>query len=176
MATARLYELVIGERGALSELLEETEGELTPEIEQLLNELDLKIDQKIENVGLYLIDEQAEVKALKEEEARLAARRKAKERGIDGLKQYAARMLRLAGRDSVKGLRCTVALQKNPPSLKGELDEATLKTLAAADPALVTHVPESYTLNRRAVLDAHKAGKLIPAGLVVEQGESLRVR
>jgi hypothetical protein len=182
MSKATLHELVIGERRALSELLDETEGELTPEIEQLLTELDLKIDDKLESVGLYVLGQTAIVKAIKEEEARLAARRKAVERGVDGLKAYAERMMREAGKTSVKGTRCTVALQKNPPSVKGDLDVEQLRNLATIEEQfdsairLVRRVPETFSLDRRAVLELHKGGDALPEGLTVEQGESLRIR
>lgn len=182
MAKATLHELVIGERGALSELLEETEGEFTVQIEQLLTELNLKIDDKLESVGLYILGQIAQAKAIKEEEARLAARRKAVERGVEGLKGYAERMMREAGKTTVKGTRCTVALQKNPPAVRGELTEETLRALAAieasaeAEIRLVRRIPESFTLDRRACLELAKAGDQLPEGLTIEQGDSLRIR
>jgi hypothetical protein len=37
-------------------------------------------------------------------------------------------------------------------------------------------VPESFVLDRRAVLDAHKAGAPIPPGLSIERSTSLRIR
>ena len=176
MSGAKLYELVIGERGALSELLEETEGELTPEIEQLLADLDLKIDDKLASVGLYIIGQQGEAEQVKIEEGRLAARRKAIERGVSGLKMYAERMLRLAGRDRVKTPRVTIALQANPPSVKGDLDEGALRSLFMIESQLVRHRPETFELDRRAALEWHKSGGALPDGLTVEQGQSLRIR
>lgn len=176
MSKATLYDLVVGERGALSELLEETDGELTPELEQLLTELDLKIDDKLESLGLYVLDQLGDAAKVKEEEQRLAARRKSIERGVEGLKRYAERLMAAAGKEKVKTSRVTVALQKNPPSLKGELTTEQLDTLFDQGSALVRLVPATMSLDRRAALELHKAGTPLPDGLTVEQGTSLRIR
>lgn len=176
MAKATLYDLVIGERGALSELLEETDGEFTPEIEQLLGELDIKIDDKLESIGLYVLDQTGDAAKLKDEEQRLAARRKAIERGVDGLKRYAERLMLASGKEKVKSTRVTVALQKNPPAVKGELTSLELEELFDQGSSIVRLVPAALSLDRRAALELHKAGQPLPDGLTVEQGQSLRIR
>lgn len=174
--SAKLHELVVGEHRALEELLEETGGEFTPEIEQLLTELDLKIEEKLERVGVYYKQQVADAETCKEMAAHFTARAKAFTTGAEGLKSYAERMMRLASVEKVKRPLATLAIQMNPPSVQGELDEEALRTLAQFEPAMVTHRPETWSLNKRAVLDAAKAGKEIPAGLSVEQSSSLRIR
>ena len=168
----------IGEaQDILDSLLVESEGELTPEIADLWEQLSGQTDEKIERWGLWLRGQTLQAELIKAEEERLTARRKAIEnavkRGKDGLQFHMKRL----GRDTVKGKLLTVALANNPPSVKGEVDAAALwGDEDNAFRALIKYVPESFVLDRRAVLDAFKAGQPIPAGLTVEQGQSLRIR
>lgn len=166
-----------GEYAALDDLLAESEGELTEAIEALLNELDEKADTKIERVALYILGQQGRAKQVKEEEGRLAARRKAIEKGADSLKDYLDRTMREIGKEKVQGVLATVSLQKNPPSvLAPDWDEAALRGMAMYAPAFVSHTPESFALNRRAILDAHKNGQPLPEGVQIVQALSLRIR
>lgn len=176
MATAKLYELVIGERRALEELLEETGGEFTPEIEQLMDELELKRDDKLERVGVYYKEQLGDAERCKLLAAHYGARAKSYERGAEGLKSYAESMMRIAGVDKLKCPLVSLSIQHNPPSVKGDLTQEALRELAVIEPTLVRQVPEIFSLDRRAALDYHKAGHALPDGLAVEQGSSLRIR
>jgi hypothetical protein len=151
-------------------------GELSPELAELLDQAEGDFRDKAERVGLKIRELMATAEAVKSEEARLAQRRKAWEHAATSLKQYLQRGLEAAQMDSVKGTLCTVAIQKNPPSVKGLLTETELAELALAGSPFVTVVPESYALDRKSILTAFKAGEPIPAGLTVEQGVSVRVR
>ncbi len=175
MTTMALYE-ISNARDILDGWLAESEGEVTPELEALLAEIDAKADEKIERVALYIRERQSHAAAVKEEVIRLTTMVKREERAADSLKAYLHRQMDALGKDRVNGVLCTVALQNNPPSVKGDLDEGALRQLEVSEPAFVRHVPESFALDRKAVLDAHKAGKPIPDGLTVEQGQSLRIR
>lgn len=62
----------------------ETEEELAKKID----EVSLDLDTKIENIGCYIKNLEADVEALKKEEDNLEARRKQAERKIEGLKRY----------------------------------------------------------------------------------------
>jgi hypothetical protein len=174
-ATVALYELV-AMRDVLDEFLAETEGEVTPELEQLLVELQGQTEEKVERVALYIREQLATADAVKAEEQRLAARRKSLERAAEGLKGYLARQLELLGRDKIAGTLVTLALQKNPPSLRGEVTPDTLAVLRELAPELVRVVPETVSLDRKAILDAWKTTGELPDGLTVEQGRSLRIR
>lgn len=173
--TLKGHELA-GEYRALDELLAETEGELTPEIEALLADLDGKADEKLERIALVVLRYKHEAEAIKAEEARIAARRKARERSAESLKDYLARTMAQIGKEKVTGLLATVAFQKNPPRVVGDLTASELETLYIAGSDCVTFTPASYALNKRAVLDAHKAEQPIPEGLLIEQSQSLRIR
>jgi hypothetical protein len=178
MATAtvlKLYEFG-GEYDALDELLAESEGELTPEIEALLADLDAQFDEKAERVALKIRGFLAEASAIKEEEARLAARRKARERSAESLKSYLQRQLELLGREKVAGKLVTVALQKNPPRVLGEPTEEQLRGWQALGLNLVRVVPERLEFDRKAALATLQSGECTIDGLYVEQSRSLRIR
>jgi hypothetical protein len=169
---------MFGQRTIIDEWLLETEGEETPAIAELWEKLEGDIAEKVERWALWIQARSAEAAAIKEEEQRLAARRKAIENAIERSKAELQRQLELAQRDKVQGLLCTVALQNNAKSVRGDLDEHALRNLAM-DPDLgnlVRYIPERYELDRRAVLELEKAGETIPAGLEVVQTRSLRIR
>jgi hypothetical protein len=178
----RLYELAEA-RGILDEFLAETDGELTPEIEALLDQLEGQVSEKVERVALYIREQLVTAAAIKEEEQRLAARRKARERAVEGLKDYLQRQMERLGTTKVDGLLCTVALQKSPPAMRifNPPSQSELATLHVIYPEVVERVPETFVLNTKAVAEALKLG----AGSVavrfadycrLEQGQHVRIR
>lgn len=175
MTSVALYEIAEMRR-VLDGWLEESEGECTPEMEQLLADVDAKADEKIERVALYIRERLAHAAAVKEEVQRLQAIQKREEKAADSLKAYLHRQMDALGKEKVNGLLCTVAMQKNPPSVKGDVPPSVLAELMDSAAQFVVYTPATYTLNWRAVLDAHKAGQPIPDGLTIEQGTSLRIR
>lgn len=163
-------------RDVLDEWLEEAEGEQTPELEQLMAELEQKTDEKIVNVALYIREQLATAVAIEDEIDRLAARAKARKNAADRLKRYLeAWMVRLE-KAKIVDARCTVALQKNSPSVKGELPVEILAGLYRGADGIVRYKPATYELDRRAALELHKRGGELPDGLTVEQSSSLRIR
>lgn len=169
--------VLASEYAALDDLLAESEGEVTVEIEALIEELDAKADAKIERVALYILGQQGRAKQIKDEEDRLAARRRAVTNGADNLKLYLERTLRTIGKEKVAGVLATVAIQKNNPSVTAPAwDEDALRGIAAYAPQFVTRVPESFALNKRALLDAAKAGDPLPDGVEIVRTESIRIR
>lgn len=69
---------------AITSLVDDDTGEITDE--QAFDQLQMERDAKIENIGLFYKNLTAEAKAIKEEEAALAARRKAAENKAERLK------------------------------------------------------------------------------------------
>jgi hypothetical protein len=164
-------------REILDTWLLETEGEVTPELEALLAEIDGKADEKIERVALYIREQLALATAAKEEQTRIASVVSRRNKAAESLKLYLHREMERLGKDKVTGLLATIAIQKNPPSVKGELSPETLKDAwQQGETAFVRHVPESFALDRKAVVDAFKAGQPIPDGLEVVHETSLRIR
>ena len=58
------------------------------ELAKAIDEVQLDLDTKIENIGCYIKNLEAEVEAFKKEEDNLELRRKQTERKIEGLKRY----------------------------------------------------------------------------------------
>lgn len=167
-------------RDALDGKLQESGGELTPELEAELSALDVASDEKIERVALYIREQTAEAAAIETEATRLQDRANAKLNAAKSLKAYLQREMDRLGKEKVNGLLITVALQKNPPSVKGDIAPETLQSWWAAPgdqrAGFIRYTPESFALDRRVVLDAHKQGMTIPEGLTIEQTTSIRIR
>jgi hypothetical protein len=180
-------------REILDEFLAESEGEVTPELEQLLEQLEGQTNEKIERVGLYVREQLLTAAAVKDEEQRLAGRRKALERAAEGLKVYLLAQLRRLDKKKVEGLLCTVARQNNStPSVTHTLDELTLRALAhqtivgdggVTVPSpfqqfvkVIPPTPARYELDAAAVVQAWRAHLELPADVRVELGEHVRIR
>ena len=58
------------------------------ELAKKIDEVAIELDTKIENIGCYIKNLEADVEALKKEESNLKARRLSAERKIEGLKRY----------------------------------------------------------------------------------------
>lgn len=175
MTTMTLYEIADA-RDILEQWLIDSEGEVTPELEALLADLDGKADEKIERVALYIREQKAMATAAKEERDRLGAIATRRTKAADSLSDYLHREMERLGKVKVTGILATVAIQKNPPAVKGDLSAEGLELIYRNGPAIVRHVPESYVLDRKAALDAFKAGQPLPGGLTVEQSSSIRIR
>lgn len=176
MAGMTLYEATAA-LAITDEWLEEHGGELTPEIEALLEQAEGDFATKAERVALKVTSLEAEAKVVKEEEDRLAARRKARETGAKSLKAYLVRMLDAAGADKVNGTLVTIAFQNNPPAVQVP-DGTDLRELYEAGAPGIERVPETFAVKKAAVLDAWKVSgdAVLPNGWTVTQGRSLRIR
>lgn len=175
MTDVTLYEIA-DMRDVLDQWLVEHDGELTPELEALLNDLDAKADEKIERVALYIREQKSLADAAKQERDRLAGIAAARLKAAESLTGYLHREMDRLGKDRVNGVLCTIAMQKNPPRVVGELSPERLAELHKSGPAIVKHIPESFVLDKVAALAAHKAGQALPEGLTVEQSVGVRIR
>ena len=175
--TMKLYEIAAA-RDILDAWLAESEGELTPELEQMLNDLDGQADEKIERVGLYIRERQAEARAVREERDRLDALMRRDERAVESLKGYVKAHMEALGKTKVNGLLATVAIQKNSmPSVTTTMDASALYELDDVSRAFVKREEKvTYTLDRDAILAAWKTGQPIPTAIVVDHGTHVRVR
>ncbi len=182
MATLKLYDAVDALHTVSAWIEEHADeitaagGELSPELSALLDQAEGDFREKVERVALKVRELLATGDAIKAEEVRLSQRRKSYEHAAASLKQYLQHGLESAQTDSVKGTLVAVALQKNPPAVKGLLDETTLAVMAQDGSPFVTIIPETYALDKKAIVAASKAGQPLPDGISVEQGVSLRIR
>lgn len=167
------------ERDRIYDLIADLEGELTPDLEAQLDALGFAADEKIERTAIVVRRLEAEAKAISDEAQRIAERSAARFNRASRLKGYLEREMARLGKEKVDGLIVTVAMQKNGPSVKGELAPDQVKALwdKGGDSAgFVRYVPPTYALDKKVVLAAHKAKQAIPDGLEVVQTSSLRIR
>ncbi|BDR71258.1 hypothetical protein K144313037_p20450 (plasmid) [Clostridium tetani] len=160
---AKLYELT-EQYSNLMELLDNPE---VPQemLEESLNKINDELDVKLENVAKLIKSIEVDVKGFKEEEKRLADRRKSSENRITNLKEYVEGAMRATGIKKVNGKVFTLGIQKNAPSV---------------DITDENSIPEEYfilekRLVKKKVLEAHKEGRKVP-GTTIKRTESLRIR
>jgi hypothetical protein len=134
-------------------------------IEQSLNEVAEEIEVKAENIAKLIKSIDIDAKALKEEEQRLASKRKTLENRTEYLKKYLEAGMRATSKEKIKGKFFSLAIQKNAPSVN-VIDESK--------------IPENYftitkKLNKEVILEELKSGKTI-LGAELKQSQSLRIR
>lgn len=77
-----------------------------------------EFEVKAESVAQYIKQLRAEIAAIKEEESRLAARRKAKEYNADGLLTYLKACMEQMHREKIDTPRCRISLRNNAESVQ----------------------------------------------------------
>jgi len=166
--TLSLYELA-EEATALDALTAMDEGEWSDEADALFNELAAKLVLKADAFGAYVRNCEAEADAIKTEETRLAARRKALETKATNLKKYALTALQRMDRDTVTGTVFTLKVQRNAPSVVVGVPAESLPT------RFQRVVPETITADKTAISAALKAGDAVE-GCELVSTYSLRVK
>ncbi len=131
-----------------------------------LSAIEEAIEDKVESVGKFIRCLEADAKAIKEEEQRLADRRKAIENKISNTKEYLQNQMEVAGIDKVKRATLTVSIQNNPPSVE------------IADESLIPSdymIPQPSKIDKKSILSALKDGEEIP-GCEIKQTRSVRIK
>ena len=123
---------------------------------------------KLENYCKFIKNMEADAKAFKEEEQRLAARRKTLENTIERAKSAMKYAMDVAGEKKIKGNLFTISLQNNPASVV--LDEQYME-----------NIPEKYLIhktdiNKRLMAEDIKNGVNLEGLAHLEQSEGLRIR
>lgn len=160
----KLYELTQNYLN-LQELLEDSTVPVEV-IDTALNEVGEQLEDKAENIAKLIKTMEVEVAGYKEEEARLAARRKTLESRTKGLKEYLESSMREVNKLKFKGKLFSFNIQKNPASVE-VLDESLIPKELFNTPAPV--------LDKKETLSRLKAGEEVP-GVVLKQSESLRIK
>lgn len=161
----KLYELTEMYRN-IQELINDDEVE-TEILESALNQIEGDINSKAENIAKLVRTIDGDINTLKEEEKRLATRRRALENKQKSIKNYLEIQLKTMEIDKVKTPLFTIALQKNPPSVN-IVDENLIP-----DDFIKTETITS--ISKKDILDALKEGEEIP-GTELKQTRSLRIR
>ncbi|WP_404988199.1 siphovirus Gp157 family protein [Clostridium culturomicium] len=160
----KLYELTQNYMN-LQELLEDPEIPVEV-INAALGEVEEEIEEKAENIAKLIKSIDLDAAAIKEEETRLASKRKSLESRSKYLKEYLEGAMRAVDKPKIKGKLFSFNIQKNPPSID-VLDECLV-------PEEFFNIP-APVLDKKAVLARLKAGEEIP-GVAIKQSESLRIR
>jgi hypothetical protein len=159
----RLYEISQAYRALLDHEPEQG-SDLEADWLELLDTIEGSLQDKAQNIGLYVRELTAEAEAVKAEEQRLTARRRALENKADRLREYLERELTFAGIDKVKTELVTVSIQSNPPSVE-ITGEVPAEYLVAQEPKV----------DKRGILEALKAGQELSFAQIT-QGRSLRIK
>lgn len=128
---------------------------------------DLK--EKLDNCAKYIKNETAIIKGLKEEEDRLAAKRKAKENAIKRLKTLMKDAMSTAGEKKLECGTFLVYIQANPESV-------------VMDEQYIENIPDEYLKHKEPEVDREKlkadikAGKDLGGIAHLEQTTSIRIR
>ena len=163
---ANIYELT-ADIQLLWNLMEEGEIEDDTLIDAMQNSQE-ELSIKLENYCKFIKNMEADAKAFKEEEQRLAARRKTLENTIERAKKAMQYAMDVAGEKKIKGNLFTISLQNNPASVV--LDEQYME-----------NIPEKYLIhktdiNKRLMAEDIKNGVNLEGLAHLEQSEGLRIR
>jgi predicted nuclease with TOPRIM domain len=158
----RLYELST----RYAELLELADSLDQETFQDTLSSLEDAIEEKTENTAKLIKCLEADSKAIKEEEQRLADRRKALENRVADLKKYLFEQLEFAGLDKVKRPTITVSIQLNNPSVE-VLDESIVPSDYM--------IPQPASIDKKSILQALKDGAVID-GCQLKRTRGLRIK
>lgn len=162
----KLYELT-SKRQELLDLIAAMDSEdleLSDAVGDTLEALDEAIQDKAEAVASFIFSLQADSAALKQEEQRLAERRRLNDAKVERMKTYLADMLVEADIDKVQGLKYTIGFRKS--------DKVTVTNLDA--------LPEHFLRVKRepnltALKEALKAGQAFE-GVSLTTNKNLSIR
>ena len=161
----KLYELTEMYQN-LWEVIEDENVDLNA-LEIALSTLEDNIETKAESIAKFVKSMDGNIATLREEEKRLANKRKALENKQISMKGYLENQLTQIGRDKVVTTLFTIAMQNNPPSVKFTNEDLI--------PEKYKERIETIKIPKKAILDDLKAGIEV-AGTEYVQTRSLRIR
>lgn len=158
----QLYTLV-NQYLQLSEMAEELDSQTFLDTLETIQD---SIEEKCENIAKMVRNIEGDTNALKEEESRLASRRRTLESKVNSLKSYLQNQLEITGISKVKRPMFTISIQKNPPSVAIENEDIV---------PIEYQVQQAPKIDRKAILQALTSGFEIE-GCSIKQGQSLRIK
>lgn len=146
------------------------EGEIPPEaVSDTWDGLEYDFDAKVDNLACLYKNHEAEAKAIKEEEEKLAARRRTLEGHAKRVKEYLLEQLQRVGKKKVETSRNVVSLRMAPASVV----VTDIQALYASRPDLFRErEPEA---DKAGIREELKAGKALP-GCELVQGMGVQIR
>ena len=153
---------------ALAECVDAETGEIL-DVEKLL-ELNMAREQKIENIALWVKNDVAEAKAIREEEKTLAARRQALERAAESKKKYLDSVL---NGEKFSTPRCSISYRKTTSVEVSDMGAVVAWMLANGHDGEVTY--NAPTVSKTDLAPLLKNGAEIDGATLV-QGVSMGVK
>jgi hypothetical protein len=144
------------------------DGELTDDAMARLTELEASLTEKVQSCLCVMRNFDARASARKEEAKRLNALAQTDSQSAERLKKYVQQTLERLGMKSIETPLFKARLQNNPPG-------CTIEEGTELPPWLVRIVPEVIEPDKKAIMDAHKAGQPLPEGVKITQTQSLRI-
>ena len=144
-------------------------------IRSYMDSISGEIEEKADGYAKIARGIEADIAALKGEEARLKARRQSLENNLKRLKGNLEYAMALTGKTKFKTELFSFNIQKNAPSVKVEDEAKFIEFLASNNrDDLLKH--EAPKLNKTAIKDAIMKDGEVFDGVEVVQTESLRIR
>lgn len=150
---------------AMFDSVDEETGEIREGTAEIFNQLQMAKDEKIENIGIYMKNIQAEAELIKNEEGALKERRERKEKKFERLKKYLTDNLDGKPWESPK---VSLSFRTSHPV---EIDDES------KIPAKYMKAPkvEDPKPDKTAIAKAIKAGETIP-GAHIEEKKNLQIK
>ena len=163
---ANIYELTSGIQ-ILWDLMDQGELDDDTLIDAMENSQE-ELNIKLENYCKFIKNLEADIAGLKEEEKRLAARRKTMENTIERAKAAMQWAMNAAGEKKVKGNLFTISLQANPEKVVLETED-------------INSIPTDYIRMKEPEIDKAKVKEDLKAGKELsfarlERTEGIRIR
>lgn len=161
----KLYELTAD----FAELFDEFENLEDEDSQQAwfdtLDGIEQEFEVKAESIAVYIKELNAESEALKQEEDRLKARRKANDSRINSLETYLKNCMNQIGRTKINAIKASISIRNNAESAQFDNEKDFIKMCMknGLDDYLRFKEPE---INRTAVKEALKAGTKLPGALL----------
>lgn len=167
-----LYELT-GEMLELYLMADDSEAEedMMQCIADSLEGVEYEFDLKVEKYAAVIRNLESDVKAIKEEEQRLAARRRTIERNIDRLKSALMESMKAVGKVKAGGSIFTVAITKN-----GGKAPLVLKEGFTAEDIPDKFRKVTIDFDKDAIRTAIESGEDLYFANIGERGESIRIK
>lgn len=162
----KLYDLTEMYQNAW-DMVEDESTDLTL-VEQALTAIEGAIEVKAGNIAIFIKSLDTDAKAIKDEEDRLLARRKAIENKRDGIKLYLQQEMEKVGIDKIKTSTHSIGIQNNPWSVEvvdeGQIPKDYFKI-----------IPEQRVLDKVLLKKELTEGVEI-SGAILRRGRSVRIR
>ena len=162
---ANLFEISGDIEWLINNAVDPETGEIAEDYIEQLEALEMARDEKVENIGCWIKNLNADAAALKEEAKNMNERAKRAERKADGLKRYLEAALH---GEKFQSTRCAISWRR---STSVEVDEAELPDL----PEQYVRRKVTVEADKTAIKDALKAGEVIEGCRLVEK-QSIQIK